>query len=174
MALRRKPETVASRDTTSIRLDARPHGVVLARPLAKALVLAGVGGAVLALGSPLSPLGAIPVAVAAVIGLRSVWRWERTRVVVTRDELRVVTGTLRRRAASVSLSRIGPVEIEQGVLGRLFGYGTLVAGELEVPYVARPRAVARLLRLRRTPPPPTPHASSADAAPAYASETAWV
>jgi uncharacterized membrane protein YdbT with pleckstrin-like domain len=146
LAPRRKPETVSSRDPTSVRLDARPHGVVLARPLAKALVLAGVGGAVLVLGGPVSPLGAVPVAVAAAIGLRSVWRWERTRVVVTGDELRVVSGTLRRRAASVALSRVGPVEVEQGLLGRLLGYGTLVAGEIEVPYVARPRAVARLLR----------------------------
>jgi hypothetical protein len=46
----------------------------------------------------------------------------------------------------VPLRRLGPVEVEQGVVGRVLGYGTLVAGELEVPYVARPREVARLLR----------------------------
>jgi hypothetical protein len=37
-----------------IRLDARPHGVVLLGPLAKALVLAGAGGVLLALGWPAS------------------------------------------------------------------------------------------------------------------------
>lgn len=109
-------------------------------------MLAAGGGALFALGWPVSPLGALPLAAAAAIALLAVWRWERTRVVVTGDELRVVSGTLRRRAATVPFSRIGAVEVEQGVLGRLLGYGTLVAGELEVPYVARPRAVARLLR----------------------------
>jgi hypothetical protein len=129
-----------------VRLDARPHGIVLAGPLAKALVLAGAGGALLALGRPLAPLGALPLALAAAIALRAVWRWERTRLLVTDDEVRVVSGTLRRRAASVSRGRIGPVEVEQSLVGRVLGYGTLVAGDLEVPYVARPGEVARLLR----------------------------
>jgi membrane protein YdbS with pleckstrin-like domain len=145
-AARRKQQTVSRADTATVRLDVRPHGVVLARPLAKALVLAGVGGALVAIGWPASPLGALGVGVAAMLALGAVWRWERTRVVVTGDELRVTTGTLRRRSAAVALSRIGPVEVEQGILGRMLGYGTLVAGDLEVPHVARPRAVARLLR----------------------------
>jgi uncharacterized membrane protein YdbT with pleckstrin-like domain len=135
-----------ARHSQPIRLDARPHGVVLARPLAKALVLAGAGGTRFALGWPVAPLGALPLAAAAVLGLRAVWRWERTRLVVTDDELRMVYGTLRRRAATVSLDRIAHVEVEEGIFGRLLGYGTLVAGELEIPHVAHPREVARLLR----------------------------
>jgi membrane protein YdbS with pleckstrin-like domain len=137
---------VSRERSTPIRLDARPHGVVLAGPLAKTLVLAGAGAVLLAIGWPVSPLGALGVGAAAVVLLAAVWRWERTRLVVTSDELRVVSGTLRRRSASVALSRLGPVEVEQGVLGRVLGYGTLVAGDLEVPHVARPRAVERLLR----------------------------
>ena len=132
--------------STSVRLDARPHGVVLARPLAKALVLAGAGGVLFALGWPVSPFGALPLAVAAAIAVRAVWRWERTRLLVTDDAVSVVSGTVRRRAATVARGRIGPVEIEQSLLGRFLGYGTVVAGELEIPYVARPREIARLLR----------------------------
>jgi hypothetical protein len=45
----------------------------------------------------------------------------------------------------VPLDRIGVVEVDQTLSGRLLGYGTLVAGELEIPYVPRPREVARLL-----------------------------
>jgi membrane protein YdbS with pleckstrin-like domain len=129
-----------------IRLDARPHGVVLLGPLAKALVLAAGAGVLLALGWPASALAVVPLALAAVIAVRAAWRWERTRLVVTDEEVSVVFGTLRRRTATVPLRRLGPVEVEQGVVGRVLGYGTLVAGELEVPYVARPREVARLLR----------------------------
>jgi membrane protein YdbS with pleckstrin-like domain len=145
-ALRRKPQTVSRRPSTAVRLDARPHGVVLARPLAKALVLAAAGAALIALGWPVSPFGALPLAVAAAITLRAVWRWERTRLLVTDDDVSVVFGTVRRRAATVARGRIGPVEIEQDLFGRLFGYGTIVAGELVIPYVARPREIARLLR----------------------------
>jgi membrane protein YdbS with pleckstrin-like domain len=146
LAEHRKPQTVSHRHSASIRLDARPHGVALVRPLGKALVFAAAGGVLIALGWPVAPLGALPLALAAAIALRAAWRWERTRVVVTAEELRVVSGTMRRRASTVALARIGAVEVEQGVFGRLFGYGTLVAGDLEVPHVARPRAVARLLR----------------------------
>jgi hypothetical protein len=38
------------------------------------------------------------------------------------------------------------VEVEQGLLGRFLGYGTLVAGNLEIPYVPRAQDVVRLVR----------------------------
>jgi membrane protein YdbS with pleckstrin-like domain len=141
-----KHETVTKDRRRRIRLDARPHGVVLLAPLVKALVLAAAGGILLALGWPASAFAVVPLALGAVIAVRAAWRWERTRLVVTDDEVSVVAGTLRRRSATVPLVRLGPVEVEQGVVGRVLGYGTLVAGDLEVPYVARPREVARLLR----------------------------
>jgi membrane protein YdbS with pleckstrin-like domain len=129
-----------------IRLDARPHSVVLLGPLVRALVLAAGGGTLAALGWPASAFAVVPLAVAAAIALRAVWRWERTRLVVTDRDVGVVSGTLRRRAETVALERVGAVEVRQGPVGRLLGYGTLVAGALEVDHVARPRDVARLLR----------------------------
>jgi uncharacterized membrane protein YdbT with pleckstrin-like domain len=82
---------------------------------------------------------------AATLVLRAVWRWERTRVVLTTEKLFVVHGTLRRRAAAVRLARVGPVEIEQTILGRLLGYGTIVAGDLEITHVPRPERLVDLL-----------------------------
>jgi hypothetical protein len=35
--------------------------------------------------------------------------------------------------------------VEQSPLGRLLGYGTVIAGNLEIPYVARPSEICRLL-----------------------------
>ena len=128
-----------------VRLDARPHGVVLARPLARALVLAGAGGALAAVGPPVAVAAVLPLALAAAIALRAVWRWERTRLLVTDDELSVVTGSVRRRSASVALERVSAVEVEQGVVGRLLGYGTLVAGDLEIAFVPQPRLVGTLV-----------------------------
>src|SRR6266536_1457924 len=81
----------------------------------------------------------------ATIALRAVWMWERTRVVLTTEKLFVVHGTFRRRAAAVRLSRLGAVEIEQSLVGRMMGYGTIVAGELEIDYVPQPRRVYGLV-----------------------------
>jgi uncharacterized membrane protein YdbT with pleckstrin-like domain len=129
-----------------IRVDSRRHGVVLVRPLTWALALA-VGGVLLVLrGWPASPVGAGLVAVAACIALRAVVRWERTRVVVTTEKLFVVHGIWRRRAAAVRFDRVAAVEVEQSVLGRALGYGTLVAGNLEIPYVPDPSDVCDEIR----------------------------
>jgi uncharacterized membrane protein YdbT with pleckstrin-like domain len=116
----------------------RRHAIVLARPFAKAFLLAGAGAAILLQGWRVSPAGAALVILGALLALRAVWRWERTRIVIGGGQLAVVHGTLRRRSAA---TRIGAVEIEQSLLGRLLGYGTVVAGELEIPFVPDPRTI---------------------------------
>jgi uncharacterized membrane protein YdbT with pleckstrin-like domain len=125
--------------------DARRHGVVLARPLAQAAALAGSGAVLLALTWPLQVPGAVLVVLAAAVCLRAVWRWERTHLVVTTEKLCLVDGTLRRRAASVRLRAVEKLELEQSFPGRLLGYGTLVAGSLEIEHVPEPRSVYRLV-----------------------------
>jgi membrane protein YdbS with pleckstrin-like domain len=141
---------LASREER-VFLDARKHGVVLLRPLLRALGLAGLGGVAFLLGWPVSVAGATLLAAAAVLALAAVWRWDRTHVVLTTDKLFVVHGVLRKRAAAVRLARLGTVELEQSLLGRMLGYGTLVAGELEIPCIAEPREVYGLVERLRTP-----------------------
>jgi uncharacterized membrane protein YdbT with pleckstrin-like domain len=128
-----------------ICLDERRHAVVLALPFARALGVAAVGIGLMAIGWPASIAGVALQALGAFIALRAVWNWEQTRVVLTTDKLFVVHGTLRKRAAAVRLARIGTVEIEQGLIGRLLGYGTIVAGVLEIEYVPEPRRVYGLV-----------------------------
>jgi uncharacterized membrane protein YdbT with pleckstrin-like domain len=129
-----------------VYLDERRHGIVLLRPLSRAAVLAAVGGAGLMLGWPASLPGAVLLLVAAGVAVASVWRWDRTHVVVTGEKLAVVYGLLRRRAAAVRLAKVGTVEIEQSLPGRLLGYGTVVAGELEIRCVPRPRELCGLVQ----------------------------
>lgn len=118
---------------------------MLARPLAKAIGLAAGGGVLVALGWPATPIGAPLVALGAAIALRAVWQWERTRVVVTTEKVFVVRGTVKRRASAIRLGAIRELEVEEPLLGRLLGYGTIVAGPLELDHVAEPHEVYRLV-----------------------------
>jgi uncharacterized membrane protein YdbT with pleckstrin-like domain len=128
-----------------ICLEARRHGIVLARPLVWAVVLAGAGGALVTLPRPLSLVGASVVGLGALVALRAVWKWERTRVVVTTEKVFVVTGTLRRRARAVRLAAVEAVELEQTFPGQLFGYGTVVVGPLALEHVPRPKRLYHLV-----------------------------
>lgn len=128
-----------------VRFQARPHSAALVRPLGRSVMLALAGGVLVGLSPPvLGVVGALMLAVGAILALGAVWRWDRTSLVVTTDKLLVVYGIAQRHAAAVRFARVGPVEVEQGLLGRLLGYGTLVAGDLEIPYVPDPRRVCRL------------------------------
>jgi uncharacterized membrane protein YdbT with pleckstrin-like domain len=126
-------------------LDERRHPVVLASPFLRALCIAAVGIGCMAVGWPASIAGVLLQTIGAAIAFRAVWDWERTRVVLTTEKLFVVHGTLRKRAAAVRLARVGAVEIEQSLTGRVLGYGTIIAGELEIMYVPEPRRVYGLV-----------------------------
>ena len=126
-------------------LEARRHGIVLVRPLLWAVVLSGIGGVVSTAPRPFSVAGAALIALGALIALRAVWKWERTRVVVTTDKVLVVAGTWRRRARSVRLAGLGAVELEQTLAGQLFGYGTVVVGPMALDHIPKPKTVYRLV-----------------------------
>ena len=143
--MRRKRRSMLASPNERVCFDARRHGVVLARPLGEAIILAVVGGILLSQPFPLQLPGAALVIAAAAIGLRAVWRWERTHLVVTTEKVFVVGGTLRRRSSAVRLRSVENLEIEQSLPGRLLGYGTLVAGPLEIDHVPEPRAVYQLV-----------------------------
>ncbi|MFL5943235.1 MAG: PH domain-containing protein [Gaiellaceae bacterium] len=125
-------------------LEAHRHGIALARPFLRALVLALAGAAcLLAPWAALDAAGAVLLGLAAVVAVVGVARWDRTHLVVTGNTLVVEHGFLRRRSASVSLN--GTVfEVERPLLGRILGYGTVVAGELEIDCV--PRRLTRALQ----------------------------
>jgi uncharacterized membrane protein YdbT with pleckstrin-like domain len=132
-------------DDEKVFLDARRHGVVLARPLGQALALAIVGGILLAFVWPLALAGSLLVLLGAVLALRAVWKWERLHLVVTTERLYVVDGTIRKRARQIRLRKIDAMEIEQSAVGRFLGYGTLLVGPLEIEHVPQPKEVTQLV-----------------------------
>jgi hypothetical protein len=128
-------------------LEAHRHGIALARPLSRALLLALAGAACfLAPWTAAEAAGAVLLAVAALVAVVGVARWDRTHLVVTGGALVVEHGFLRRRSKSVSLNAT-VFEVERPLLGRILGYGTVVAGELEIECV--PRRLTRVLQQRR-------------------------
>jgi uncharacterized membrane protein YdbT with pleckstrin-like domain len=128
-----------------VRFDERPHAAALARPIARSLALA-LAGTVLVLTGPtsLGLVGALLLAAGALLGLAAVWRWDRTELVLTSEKLLIVYGIAQKRAAAVRLERVVPVEMEQSVPGRILGYGTVIAGDLEIPFVPDPDRVCGL------------------------------
>jgi uncharacterized membrane protein YdbT with pleckstrin-like domain len=128
-------------------LDVHRHGIALAGPLSRALALAFAGGACfLAPWTAVAVAGAVLLALAALAAVVAVTRWDRTHLAVTDSAFVVEHGFLRRSTASISLK--GTVfEVERPLLGRILGYGTVVAGELEIDCV--PRRLTRVLQQRR-------------------------
>ncbi len=124
-----------------VRLDDRPHAAALVRPFFRAAFFAAIGIALAYFGHTqlwaLAP-GTLAFVLAAWIAVRSVLAWDRTRLVVTSQKLLVVHGVLRRRAVAAQLTPGEPIEIDRSLVGRMLGYGTVIAGNLEVPYVPDP------------------------------------
>jgi uncharacterized membrane protein YdbT with pleckstrin-like domain len=127
-----------------IVVEARRHGIVLVRAFLRAALLAAAGAGLFLVGWPLTPLAVVFLVLAAFVATTSVWRWDRTHVVLTTEKLFVESGVARRKTASVQLSRLGKLELEQSLTGRVLGYGTLLAGELEITYVPEAQRVAGL------------------------------
>jgi len=136
---------IADGEHEEICLEARRHGIVLARPLLWAIVLGGLGGVLTTLPSLIDLVGASVVALAVLIALRAVWKWERTRVVVTTEKVFVVDGTLRRKVRAVRLRAVEAVELEQSFAGQLLGYGTVVIGPLALEKIPRPKRLYHLV-----------------------------
>jgi uncharacterized membrane protein YdbT with pleckstrin-like domain len=127
-------------------LDARLHGAVLARPIARSSMLVLLGIAVMLVPfAAAAVVGALLIAAGAAFTLRAVWQWERTHLVVTTEKIYLLNGTLRRRTKAVRLQAVEAVEVDQSLVGQLLGYGTVVVGPLEVGHIAHPADVCRLV-----------------------------
>ena len=116
------------------------------RPLFRSLLLAAAGVACFfAPWQPAAVAGAALLALAALLIVVAVARWDRTHLELNGKTLVVEYGFLRRGTASVSLNAT-VFEIERSLLGRLLGYATVVAGDLEIDGV--PRRLTRHLQQR--------------------------
>jgi uncharacterized membrane protein YdbT with pleckstrin-like domain len=124
---------------------ARLHWVIYTRP-----VLLAVFGLILVLSSlrnldllALTALGVLLLVLAGLIGL---FRWIAARTsefAVTNKRVIVKVGLIRRHTLELLLSKVESIGVDQGILGRIVGYGNIVVigtGGTKEPfkYIAAP------------------------------------
>jgi uncharacterized membrane protein YdbT with pleckstrin-like domain len=112
----------------NIVYETRLHWFIYLRP-----VLFLAIGVVVAVTADLQPdfnplfLGA---GVAIVIGLIDFfWRWivrRSSEFAVTDARVLIKTGIIRRTSLEIIITKIESIEVSQGIMGRIFGYGTIV------------------------------------------------
>lgn len=134
-----------ARPDETVFVDVRRHGVVLVRPFLRAIAVAVAGVFLLTMPWPVPVAGPLLVGIGAVMAFAAVWRWDRTRFVVTSDKVFLVQGVARKKAAAVRTQGLRSIALEQSLAGRLLGYGTLHAGPLEVDYVPHARRARELV-----------------------------
>jgi uncharacterized membrane protein YdbT with pleckstrin-like domain len=76
-------------------------------------------------------------------------RYLTTELALTNQRVIAKFGVIRRRTVELSLKRVESVQVEQGIIGRVFGYGSLViagAGRAAapIPGVSRPMEFRRM------------------------------
>jgi uncharacterized membrane protein YdbT with pleckstrin-like domain len=125
--------------------DVRQHGVVLLRPFLWSVTLLIVGLFLIALPWPVPVAAPVVMGIGAASAFAAVWRWDRTRFVVTTEKVFLVQGVTRKRASAVRLQGLRSISLEQSLVGRMLGYGTLHAGPLEVDHVPQARQARDLV-----------------------------
>jgi membrane protein YdbS with pleckstrin-like domain len=105
------------------------HPAVFSGSVTLALTVAGIVALIVRRNDLPTPVvlqlwlaGTVVVLVGA---LPAAWRWWTSEFVVTGERVAVRTGPLVRGALDVPLARLEAIEVEQGWLGRRFGFGTL-------------------------------------------------
>jgi uncharacterized membrane protein YdbT with pleckstrin-like domain len=78
------------------------------------------GTSILTVGALLFLVAALLVAAIAFVN------WHSRRVILTEKRLRVVSGVLGERVTSIFLGTIESGGVQQGILGRILGFGTII------------------------------------------------
>ncbi|HEV2442680.1 MAG TPA: PH domain-containing protein [Stellaceae bacterium] len=101
------------------------HWIIFVR--AAAVVLIGVIFLVSAhYSASLSVIGGILVLIGLVLWLAAYIHRRTSEFAVTNKRIIVKVGILQRRTMELLLRQVEALEVDQGILGRIFGYGTLL------------------------------------------------
>jgi len=121
----------------SIVYETRLHWIVLIAPILLGVLfgLTGAGMFVLSARSSggksvasqsLTALGIAFLAVAVIFVIRGVMVRNATEMTVTNKRVFIKVGLAARRTVELLLSRVESIGVEESVMGRMFGYGTVI------------------------------------------------
>ena len=143
-------------DGESVFYEGQVHWVVFLRPAALALlaIIVLVAGQVLRVGdqwivvmlAPWAPWAALVLAVLAIVALAraAIARWT-TEIAITDRRVIAKSGWISRDTSEIHIDRVEGARVDQTVLGRILGYGTVMvtgtgAGTAPMPQIADPLA----------------------------------
>src|SRR5262245_36655987 len=128
-------------ENEQIRFVTRQHWLVLFGEILSEMVIAAVLGSLVTLiwmfwvPDPLVTLGYLLLLLPAVSLLSDLLIWKNRQYVVTNWRVIQIAGVLKKEVSDSSLEMVNDVKLEQSLLGRLLGYGSieiLTASELGV------------------------------------------
>ena len=132
------------------------HWIVLVWPIFLALLFGVPGLAILVISVVVRQNSAGPVRIEGLLflilgvtaGLIGFLKRSATEMAVTNKRVVVKTGIVSRRTYEILLSKVESIHVEEGLLGRMLGYGSVVVrGTGGTPELFR--QIARPLELRR-------------------------
>jgi len=104
---------------------ARPHWVMFLGPVLLALVGAALGGALQYFAGDYWYAGAAVAALGLILAVGPGLRYATSEYAVTDKRVLARLGVLERRSLETLLSKIEAIGVEQDLVGRLLGYGTI-------------------------------------------------
>lgn len=124
-------------DGETVVYQTRLHWIVLVAPISLGVLFAATGAAMFVLSGRAIPaqtlerqsfliLGAAFLAVALVFIVRGVLVRNATEMTVTNKRVFVKVGLAARRTIELLLSRVESIGVEESVMGRMLGYGTVI------------------------------------------------
>lgn len=124
-------------DGESIVYETRLHWIVLLVPFLLALLFALTGAALLALYSRAADTksaaaestmvaGIVLLVIALIFVVRGIVMRNATEMTVTNKRVFVKVGLAARRTIELLLSRVESIGVEESVMGRMLGYGTVI------------------------------------------------
>lgn len=93
-----------------------------------AIVWLTLGLLMIAGGKEMLPVSIIFIVLGVILGLNALIVCYTSEFVVTSKRVVMKTGFIKRHSTDVMLSKMETINVDQGILGRIFNYGTVVVG----------------------------------------------
>jgi uncharacterized membrane protein YdbT with pleckstrin-like domain len=112
------------------------------------LVVAAIGFLILAAGGEAGALGALALLVGVALIVKAAITKVTTELAVTSKRVIAKVGLIRRSTMELNHSKVESLNVNQGIFGRIFGYGTIVVngtggGATPVPGIDNPMEFRR-------------------------------